>query len=84
MFAKPNVKPLKAVPEVFASVTVCVEIVPTVCAGKVSEAGVRVTGSWQALVAPNKSLASARQIFPKSPAVAVLPRLPGQAVVATK
>jgi hypothetical protein len=68
-----------AAPETFASVMVwVVGGVPSTCAGKVSAVGVRVIGCWQALV-----LFNARQMFPKSPAVLVVERLPGQPDVAT-
>jgi hypothetical protein len=60
-------------------ITCVVAGAPITCEEKVRYDGARVIGSWQALAPFN-----ARQIFPKSPETAVLLKLPGHAVVATK
>src|SRR5271169_6686607 len=64
---KVNVKPLRLMLELFASVIVCVVAgVPKIWPGKVRTYGDRVIGSWQAV-----GLFNARQMYPRSSSTAL-------------
>ena len=78
-FAKLSVTPPRVVSTALDSVIArVVGVEPITCSGNIRAEGTRLIGCWQALAF------NARQMVPKSPAVLMLPRLPGQAVVATE